>query len=85
MPCSEVQRTQDEYLKSKTDKMKQLSLNHMENINGGDSNWLGFACGVGIVSLEASFAFPLLFAFTAPLTVSACAAAAIDAAIKNSK
>ena len=54
----------------------------MEMVEGGKS-WLGAACGIGIVTLEASFAFPILFAFTAPLTVSVCTAAAIDAAIKS--
>lgn len=62
--------------------MKTLSLKEMELIEGGKS-WLAAACGFGVVTLEASFALPVLFALTAPLTVSACTAAAIDAAIKS--
>ena len=62
--------------------MKTMRLNQMEMIYGGKS-WLGAACGIGIVTLEASFAFPILFAFTAPLSVSVCTAADIDAAIKS--
>lgn len=63
--------------------MKKLSLNQMEIIQGGEKNWLAFACGVGVVTLEASFAFPLLFAFTAPLTVGACTASALQTAINH--
>ena len=60
--------------------MRKLSLIQMENFEGG--GWLAAACGVGLMSLQASFAFPLLFAITTPLTVSACVASGIQAAIK---
>jgi hypothetical protein len=62
--------------------MKKITLKQMELIKGSKS-WLAAACGFGVVTLEASFAFPALFALTAPLTVSVCTAAAIDAAIKS--
>ncbi len=59
-----------------------MTVNQLELVHAGQS-WLAAACGLGIYSLEGSFAFPVLFAITAPLTVSACTAAAIDAAIKS--
>lgn len=59
--------------------MKKIDLEKMKDIEGGD--WLAFACGAGVSTLEASFAFPVLFAFTAPLTVGVCTAAAIKAAM----
>lgn len=65
--------------------MKHLEFQKMLEYNAGEKNWLAFACGVGVATLEASFAFPVLFAFTAPLTAGACTAAALDAAIKNSR
>jgi hypothetical protein len=61
--------------------MKRLNLMEMEQINGGRS-WLSYACGIGVSTLELSFAIPVLFAFTAPLTVGACVAAGVDTAIK---
>lgn len=61
--------------------MKKIDIDKLDSISGSKS-WLAAACGVGIISLEASFAFPVLFAFTAPLTAGACTAAALDAAIK---
>lgn len=60
--------------------MKKLHPAHLANVQAG-RNWAAYACGIGITTLELSFAFPLLFAFTAPLTVGACAAAAIKAAL----
>lgn len=53
----------------------------MEQIRGGAS-WLSYACGVGVASLQLSFAIPALFAITAPLTAGACVAATLDTAIK---
>jgi hypothetical protein len=63
--------------------MKTITLNQMEMVEGGKSNsngWVHLACGAFLVSLEASFAFPVLFAFTAPLTASTCLASALLAA-----
>ena len=60
--------------------MKKLTFEQMTVIEGG-KDWLAAACGLGVVTLEASFTIPLLFAFTAPLTVGACAASALKAAM----
>ena len=59
--------------------MKKMELKQMEIINGG--TWLAWGCGLGVSTLEASFAFPVLFAFTCPITVGICAAAAVQAAM----
>jgi hypothetical protein len=61
--------------------MKRLNLMEMEQIHGGKS-WLSYACGVGVASIQLTFAIPALFAFTAPLTAGACLAATLDTAIK---
>jgi hypothetical protein len=72
-----------EYKKIKIHFMKKMTLNQMEMVEGGKKSYLAATCAFGVYFLEASFAFPVLFAFTAPLTVSACTAAAIQAAIDN--
>jgi hypothetical protein len=59
--------------------MKKITLNQMEKIEG--AGWLAAACGAGLVGIQASFAVPVLFAFVAPLTVSACLASGLQAAI----
>ena len=47
-------------------KSSVAELNQMEMIYGGKS-WLGAACGIGIVTLEASFAFPILLSQRLPM------------------
>lgn len=64
--------------------MKQIGLETMATYQAGESHWLAFGCAYGVITLKASFAFPVLFAFTAPLTVAACTVAALDAANKKS-